>query len=102
MNLCKVLLMKELNSMLGTMPPKINLLLNSPHLDKSEIPTKLSMMLLSKTENSLKMKSEIPPTILPGSKPDLLILMLWSKPYMMKDVPPPLSLLLDAENIWKP
>jgi hypothetical protein len=93
-------LMKELNSMNGTMPLKMNSLPELVNSNPSKTPNKVSTMPLSLTENSLKLKSLIPKTILTGSLTDSLKLPLWFKNYTMKDVMPPLSSLPDAEKSW--
>ena len=93
-------LMKELNLMNGTMPLKMNSLPELVNSNPSKTLTKPSTMLLSLTENLLKLKSLIPKTILTGSLTDSLKSPLWFKNYTMKDVMPPLSSSLDAEKSW--
>lgn len=93
-------LMKELNLMNGTMPLKKNSPLELVNSNPSKTPSKVSTMLLLPTENSLKLKSLTPKTILTGSLTDSLKLPLWFKNYTMKDVMPPLSSSPDAEKSW--
>jgi hypothetical protein len=100
MDLNNLPLMKDLNLMNGMMKLKI---CSPPELvnsNPSRTPTKVSTMLLSLTENSLKLKSLILKTILTGSLTDSLKSPLTSKNYTMKDVMPPLSSSPDAEKSW--
>jgi hypothetical protein len=84
----------------GTMPLKKNSPLELVNSNPSKTPSKVSTMPLLPTENSLKLKSLIPKTILTGSLTDSLKLPLWFKNYTMKDVMPPLSSSPDAEKSW--